>query len=170
MAHSLGTNQAVRLIDVLPMSIGGRQPDGRFKKIFEANSPLPAEKEIGVTTTQDNQQMIEIFLYQGESEIALDNEFMGAFVISGFPPAPRGKVKLAVKLALTQESILEVSARDIATGAPVDVKVVPRAPVTKEVVPTEAALPEPEVVEELKRPVPQRVFSGLRQFIRRLAS
>jgi molecular chaperone DnaK len=170
MAHSLGTNQAVRLIDVLPMSIGGRQPDGRFKKIFEANSPLPAEKEIGVTTTQDNQQMIEIFLYQGESEMALDNEFMGAFVISGFPPAPRGRVKLAVKLALTQESILEVSARDIATGTPVDVKVVPRAPVTPEIVPTEAALPQLAAVEELKRPVPQRVFSGLRQFIRRLAS
>ncbi|RME27033.1 MAG: TIGR02266 family protein [Deltaproteobacteria bacterium] len=160
MGNSLGTDTAVRLIDVLPMSIGGRQPDGSFKKIFEANTPLPAEREIGVATTSDGQEVIELFLYQGESERAVDNEFLGAFLISGFPPLPRGQVKLAVKFSLNQESILEVTARALENGRPMQVQAVNRAPVSIEDVSTQ--------------PVPAEQqpsgFSGLRQFIRRIRS
>jgi len=162
MGHSLGTDAAVRLIDVLPMSIGGRQPNGRFKKILEANTPLPAEHRIGVATTSDDQQSIEIFLYQGEAELAIDNEFLGAFVISGFPARPAGQVRLAVQFNLNQESILEVAAHDLSTGQAMHVEAVNRAPVSLEEVAT-----EPVVAGQEKQ---ARGFSGLRQFIRRIAS
>ena len=69
MAHSLGTESSVRLIDVLPMSIGGRQPDGKFKTLFEANTSLPSSTEVGVATTHADQTAIEIFLYQGAIKI-----------------------------------------------------------------------------------------------------
>ena len=67
MAHSLGTDSSVRLLDVLPSSIGARQPDGSMKMIFPANTPLPAEQDIGIANTTDYQEEIEIHLFQGTS-------------------------------------------------------------------------------------------------------
>jgi molecular chaperone DnaK len=164
MGHSLTTESSVRLIDVLPLSIGGRQPDGAFKVLFEANSTLPNETEVGVATTHDNQTAIEVFLYQGESPQALENEFLGAFVITGFSKAPRGKTKLAVNMSLNQESILEVTAKSLATGEPMHVQMVARAPISAEEVGIQAA------PGEAKHPKPMRRFSGLRSFIRRIST
>jgi molecular chaperone DnaK len=166
MGHSLTTESSVRLIDVLPMSIGGRQPDGAFKVLFEANSTLPSETEVGVATTHDNQAAIEVFLYQGESPQAVENEFLGAFVITGFDKAPRGNTKLAVNMSLNQESILEVTAKSLTTGEPMHVQMVARAPVSAE----EVGLQVAEQPAAAQPPKPMRRFSGLRSFIRRIST
>ncbi len=185
MAHSLGSDSSVRLIDVLPMSIGGRQPDGRFKKLFESNSTLPASREVGVATTHDGQQAIEIFLYQGESSQAVENEFLGAFVITGFAKAPKSQVRLAVNMSLDQESILDVSAKSLSTGEPMHVQMVARAPVSVEEVALEPVQPGEPVSEGVMPGLPvtaiepgpetasarrERRFSGLRSFIRKLSN
>jgi molecular chaperone DnaK len=176
MGYSLGTQRSVRLIDVLPMSIGGRQPDGGFKVLFPSNSTLPSEREIGISTVHAGQDAIEVFLYQGESDRAADNEFLGAFVITGFPKAPAGQVRLAVTLSLNQESILDVSARSLGTGMPMHVQMVARAPVAAEDVGLEPLGPSPD--SAAVQPVPgspqaerkARRFSGLRSFIRKIRS
>ncbi|HOX45569.1 MAG TPA: Hsp70 family protein [Myxococcota bacterium] len=176
MGHSLGSQRSVRLIDVLPMSIGGRQPSGAFKVLFPANSTLPAEREIGVATVHPGQDAIEVFLYQGESPRAIDNEFLGAFVVTGFPKAPAGQVRLAVTLSLNQESILDVSARSLSTSLPMHVQMVARAPVSAESAglepigppPPDAPAPQEPGSDQAKRK--ERLFSGLRGFIRRIKS
>jgi len=165
MGHSLTTETSVRLIDVLPMSIGGRQPNGAFKILFEANSTLPSEREVGVATTHDNQMAIEVFLYQGESPQAVENEFLGAFVITGFDKAPKGRTKLAVNMSLNQESILEVTAKALETNEPMHVQMIARAPVSAEEVGVPVA-PGPGA----EAPKPMRRFSGLRGFIRRIST
>ncbi len=174
MGHSLGTERSVRLIDVLPMSIGGRQPDGAFKMIFSANCTLPTDHEIGVATTRDGQEAIEVFLYQGESRRASENEFLGAFVITGFPRANKGQTRLAVNLSLDQESILDVSAKSLSTGMPMRVQMIARAPVSTEEVdlqPVEIeAQPMQPVLATAQAEKGPRHFSGLRSFIRRITS
>ena len=190
MGHSLGSERSVRLIDVLPMSIGGRQPDGAFKVLFSANCNLPIDREIGVATTHDGQEAIEVFLYQGEAKKAVENEFLGAFVITGFPKAKKGQTKLSVTLSLNQESILDVTAKSLSTGVPMRVQMVARAPVTAEEIGLEpiplqdgaadqagvAGAPVLEVSPELtaqavfdeKDKGRIKRFSGLRSFIRRI--
>jgi molecular chaperone DnaK len=165
MGHSLTTETSVRLIDVLPLSIGGRQPNGSFKVLFEANSTLPSEREVGVATTHDNQTAIEVFLYQGESPQSVENEFLGAFVITGFSKAPKGKTKLAVNMSLNQESILEVTAKMLETSEPMHVQMIARAPISAEEVGVPVT-PGPEA----QAPKPMRRFSGLRSFIRRIST
>jgi molecular chaperone DnaK len=176
MAHSLGTNKSIRLIDVLPMSIGGRQPDGAFKVLFKANAPLPTECDVGVATTHDNQQAIEVFLYQGEAPRCIDNEFLGAFVVTGFPKSPKGAVRLAVNLSLNNESILEVSAKSISGGQPMQVQMVARAPVAAEQIGLQPLTTE-EPFSPAQAPAaasvpaePKRNFFGLRGFLKRLST
>ena len=161
MGYSLGRDTSVRLIDVLPLSIGGRQPSGDFKVFFPANNTLPAEREIGVATTRDNQTEIEIFLYQGESQRAAENEYLGSFVISGFPRLPKGQIKLAVKLSLNQESILELTARSLSGDHVIEVRVNTKEPTAPEVERKPEGPPAPAVEN--------RRFSGLRGFIRRIS-
>ena len=161
MGYSLGRDTSVRLIDVLPLSIGGRQPSGDFKVFFPANNTLPAEREIGVATTRDQQTEIEIFLYQGESQRAAENEYLGSFVISGFPRLPKGQIKLAVKLSLNQESILELTARSLSGDHVIEVRVNTKEPTAPEVERKPEGPPAPAV--ETRR------FSGLRGFIRRIS-
>ncbi len=170
MGNSLGTESSVRLIDVLPMSIGGRQPDGGFKVFFPANKTLPTEHEIGVATTHDSQDAIEVFLYQGESGRAVENEFLGAFVVTGFPKAPKGQTRLAVKLSLDQESILEVTARTLSTGQPMHVQMVARAPVQPDDIELQPLNPSLDQPTASPASTDVKAGKGLRSFIRRMAS
>ncbi len=174
MGHSLGTDQNLRLIDVLPMSIGGRQPDGTFKVIFPANSTLPTDHEIGIATTRDNQEAIEVLLYQGGARLAMENEFLGAFVITGFDKTAKGQTRLAVNLALNQESILDVTAKELSTSMPMRVQMMARAPVTAGEINLKPAADEAQPMQPVlatsraeKEP---KHFSGLRSFIRRITA
>jgi molecular chaperone DnaK len=116
LAHSLGSAEGVVLIDVLPMSIGIGLPGGRVKTIIERNTPLPARKQYGLTTTRDGQTEFELVILQGEGPLASACEYLGTLRLEGLPPGPRGMVKIAVSFELGAECLLTVTARELNTG------------------------------------------------------
>jgi molecular chaperone DnaK len=116
LAHSLGSTEGVVLIDVLPMSIGIGLPGGRVKTIIERNTPLPARKQYGLTTTRDGQTEFELMVLQGESPVAADCEYLNTVRLTGLPAGPRGMVKIAVSFELGAECLLTVTARELHSG------------------------------------------------------
>src|SRR6266545_4821181 len=108
LAYSLGSSEGVVLIDVLPMSIGIGLPGGRVKTIIDRNTPLPARKQYGLATTKDGQTEFELVVYQGESGIAAESDYLGTLRLTGLPPGPRGMVKIAVTFELGAECLLTV--------------------------------------------------------------
>ena len=116
LAYSLGSTHGVVLIDVLPMSIGLGLPGGRLKTIIERNTPLPARKQYGLATTKDGQTAFELAVFQGESAVAAECEYLGTLRLTGLPPGPRGMVKIAVTFELGPECLLTVTARELNTG------------------------------------------------------
>jgi len=116
LAHSLGSAEGVVLIDVLPMSIGIGLPGDRVKTIIERNTPLPARKQYGLTTTRDGQTDFELVVVQGESPHMAECEYLGTLRLTGLPSGPRGMVKIAVSFELGAECLLTVTARELNTG------------------------------------------------------
>jgi len=116
LAYSLGSAHGVVLIDVLPMSIAVGRPGGRLKTIIERNTPLPARKQYGLATTKDGQTEFELAVFQGESAVAGECEYLGTVRLAGLPPGPRGMVKIAVTFELGPECLLTVTARELNTG------------------------------------------------------
>ena len=82
------------------MSIGIGLPGGRVKTIIDRNTPLPARKQYGLATTKDGQTEFELVVYQGESGVAAESEYLGTLRLTGLPPGPRGMVKIAVSFEL----------------------------------------------------------------------
>ena len=111
-----GSAEGVVLIDVLPMSIGIGLPGGRVKTIIERNTPLPTRKQYGLATTRDGQTEFELAVFQGESRVAAECEYLGTLRLAGLPPGPRGMVKIAVAFELGAECLLTVTARELNTG------------------------------------------------------
>ena len=116
LAHSLGQVDGVVLIDVLPMAIGIGLPGGRFKPVLERNSPLPATKRYTIGTTRDQQTEIEVTVFQGESERAPENEYLGTLKLAPLPRAPRGTVKIEISFEVSGEALLKVTAKELSTG------------------------------------------------------
>ncbi len=119
LAHSLGQVEGVLLIDVLPMAIGVGLPGGRFKPVLERNTALPAAKTYQLSTSRDDQSEIDLIILQGESERAVENEYLGTLKLTGLPPGPRGSVRVTVTFEVTNECILKVTAREGTSGAEV---------------------------------------------------
>ncbi|HVE87444.1 MAG TPA: TIGR02266 family protein [Myxococcales bacterium] len=134
LAHSLGQLEGVVLIDVLPMAIGIGLPGGRFKAVLERNAALPASKRYVISTNRDDQAEIEMSIFQGESDRATDNEYLGTLRISGLTRGPRGSARVEVVFDLSGECLLKVKAKEIATG--------------KEVVSTFSTRDTPETVKQ----------------------
>ncbi len=124
MAHSLthASSEKVTLLDVLPMPIGIAKVDRSFLPLFPKNCPIPHVRRLTLTNSKDNQKTIMLKIYQGDSDIAAENELLGTFVFSGIREMPRGKVKVDVWLNIDSEGILSISAKDKETGAPVEVR------------------------------------------------
>jgi molecular chaperone DnaK len=124
MAHSLtqSGSQKVTLLDVLPMPIGIAKVDKSFLPLFPKNCPIPHVRRLTLTNSKDNQKTIMLKIYQGDSDVAVENELLGTFVFSGIRSMPRGKVKVDVWLNIDSEGILTLSAKDKQTGDPVDVR------------------------------------------------
>ena len=122
MAHSLAaaTPSDVTLLDVLPMPIGINKVDGRMHVLFPKNQPLPDYKTRTLTTSKENQRSIMLKIYQGESDVCLENELLGTFVFSGIRAAPKGKVQIEVTFHIDSEGILNLNARDKQTGQTVE--------------------------------------------------
>jgi molecular chaperone DnaK len=119
LAHSMGQVEGVVLIDVLPMSIGVGLPGGRFKPVLARNASLPASRGYELATTRDNQTELELAIFQGDSDKALENEYLGTLTLTGLPRAPRGGVRVAVTFAVDGECILKVTARELSRGTEV---------------------------------------------------
>ncbi|MFZ5476549.1 MAG: Hsp70 family protein [Myxococcota bacterium] len=122
MAHSLAGSSPddMTLLDVLPMPIGINKVDGTMHVLFPKNQPLPDYKTRTLTTSKDNQRSIMLRIYQGESQMCAENEMLGTFVFSGIRPAPKGKVQIEVTFHIDSEGILNLTARDKATGQTVE--------------------------------------------------
>ena len=118
LAHSIDSGEigGVVLIDVLPMSIGVGLPGGRFRKLIERNTSLPHKKTLSISTTRDDQDVLEIVIFQGDSEKAQENEYLGTLVIPNLPKAPRGTTSFDIVFSLSTESLLTVTAGDQASG------------------------------------------------------
>ena len=118
MAHSL-TDQSyhkVELLDVLPMAIGIAKVNGELLKLFPKFSPIPSYKSLILTNSKDNQKSIMLKIYQGDNDIAVENEILGTFIFSGIREAPRNTVKVEVLFHIDSEGILTLTAKDKDTG------------------------------------------------------
>ena len=122
MSHSLVAAQSddVTLLDVLPMPIGINKVDGTMHVLFPKNQPLPDYKTRVLTTSKDNQRTIMLRIYQGEHDKCEENELLGEFKFSGIRPGPKGKVQIEVTFHIDSEGILNLTARDKATGQTVE--------------------------------------------------
>lgn len=116
LAGSLGDIGSIVLIDVLPMTIGVGLPGGRFKRVIERNTPLPASKAYAISTPYRKGRKVEVAVFQGEDTNVSANEYLGTLRL----PVPRrhrkSSINLEVSFDLGPECVLEVSARDMDTG------------------------------------------------------
>jgi molecular chaperone DnaK len=111
-----GEIKDVVLLDVTPLSLGIEMHGGVFEKLIERNATIPTKNTKVFTTVADNQSVVEIHVLQGEREIAKDNKSLGRFELVGIPAAPRGVPQIEVTFAIDSNGIVNVSARDLATG------------------------------------------------------
>ncbi len=111
-----GDVKDVVLLDVTPLSLGIETLGGVFTRLIERNTTIPTKKSEIFSTAQDNQTTVEVHVLQGEREMALDDKTIGRFHLDGFPPAPRGMPQIEVTFDIDANGILNVSAKDMATG------------------------------------------------------
>jgi len=106
----------VVLLDVTPLSLGIETMGGVFTKLVERNTTIPTHKSEIFSTAEDNQPGVDIQVYQGERPMARDNKLLGNFRLDGIQPAPRGMPRVEVSFDIDANGILNVTARDQATG------------------------------------------------------
>jgi molecular chaperone DnaK len=112
----MGDVKNVVLLDVTPLSLGVETLGGVMTKLIERNTTIPARKSEVFSTAEDNQPAVEIHVLQGERELARDNKSLGRFRFEGIAPAPRGVPQIEVIFDIDANGILNVTARDKATG------------------------------------------------------
>ena len=105
------------LLDVTPLSLGIETMGGVFTKLIERNTTIPTKKSQVFSTAADNQTSVDVHVLQGEREMAAYNKTLGRFQLSGIMPAPRGVPQIEVTFDIDANGIVNVSAKDLGTGA-----------------------------------------------------
>jgi molecular chaperone DnaK len=118
-----GDVKSVLLLDVTPLSLGIETLGGVMTQLIERNSTIPTKKAQVFSTAADSQPQVDIHVLQGEREMAIDNKSIGRFALAGLPPAPRGTPQIEVTFDIDANGILNVSAKDLATGREQNVRI-----------------------------------------------
>lgn len=121
----------VLLLDVTPLSLGVETAGGVFTRIIDRNTTVPARNAMVFSTAENNQDLVNIHVLQGEREMAADNHSLGRFQLVNIPPAPRGVPQIEVAFELDASGILSVSAKDLGTGKAQSMRIQPASGLTE---------------------------------------
>jgi len=111
-----GDVKDITLLDVTPLSLGIETLGGVFTRLISRNSTIPTKHSKSFVSTADNQSQFSIKVFQGEREIAIHNKLLGQFDVGGFPPAPKGGVKVDISFDIDANGIMKVTATDTMTN------------------------------------------------------
>jgi molecular chaperone DnaK len=122
----------VLLLDVTPLSLGIETLGGVMTRLIEKNTTIPARQSQVFSTAEDNQPAVTVHVLQGEREMAAGNKTLGRFELTGIPPAPRGTPQIEVAFDIDANGIVEVSAKDQATGKQQSIRITSSSGLSKE--------------------------------------
>jgi molecular chaperone DnaK len=146
-----GEVKDVLLLDVTPLTLGIETLGGVMTKMIERNTTIPTRKTETYSTASDNQSSVEIKVYQGERAMATDNRLLGAFQLIGLPPAPRGLPQIEVTFDIDANGILNVKAKDKATGKEQAISITSSSGLSKEEVQKMAREAESHAAEDTRK-------------------
>ena len=127
-----GDVKGLLLLDVTPLSLGIETMGGVFTKLIDRNTPIPTKKSQVFSTAADNQTSVEVHVLQGEREMAAYNKTLGKFQLTGIAPAPRGVPQIEVTFDIDANGIVNVSAKDLGTGAEQKITITASSNLSKE--------------------------------------
>jgi len=122
----------VLLLDVTPLSLGIETLGGVMTRLIEKNTTIPTQKSQVFSTADDNQPAVSVHVLQGEREMASGNKTLGRFELVGIPPAPRGTPQIEVTFDIDADGIVDVSAKDLATGKQQSIRITASSGLSKE--------------------------------------